>query len=161
MPSKLFAPITIIHYPGPSGGHSIKHTYYFKAISGLVGQAGLEPAMLKSAWFTVRWGCQFSYWPIWWTRRVSNPQTPAWRAGGSIQICLRVQTKIPGALVRTSGDYRNILGTHYPWRWPISWIRLSLWAHEDNTQSLSLNLCSFIMQYGRESIDFSMVLLLR
>lgn len=48
MPSKLFAPITITHCPGPGGGHFIKHTYYFKAISGLVGQAGLEPAMLDA-----------------------------------------------------------------------------------------------------------------
>ena len=43
MPSKLFAPITIILYAGPAGGHSIKHTYYFKAISDLVGEVGFEP----------------------------------------------------------------------------------------------------------------------
>ena len=30
----------------------------------MVGQAGLEPAMPFGAWFTVRWGYQFSYWPI-------------------------------------------------------------------------------------------------
>lgn len=49
MPSKLFAPITIIHYPGPGGGHSIKHTYYFKAISGLVGRVGVEPTVYPTS----------------------------------------------------------------------------------------------------------------
>ena len=59
MPSKLFAPITIILYAGPAGGHSIKHTYYFKAISGWWARWVPTPLPRRNG-FTDRRVCRFA-----------------------------------------------------------------------------------------------------
>lgn len=43
------APITIIRYPGPGGGHLLSIPIISRLSVVMVGQAGLEPAMLESA----------------------------------------------------------------------------------------------------------------
>ena len=42
-PFELSAPITITHYAGPAGVHSIKHSYYFKPISNMIYKTVMQP----------------------------------------------------------------------------------------------------------------------
>ena len=48
-PFELSAPITITHYAGPAGVHSIKHSYYFKPIGISVTGPALFSLLFKGS----------------------------------------------------------------------------------------------------------------
>ena len=116
MPSKLFAPITIIHYPGPGGGHSIKHTYYCKAISGLVGRPGVEPGEALATRFTVATATSYGITTHMVNAAGLEPANSSVKGWWLYPNLPTRPNKNPRRSGKNVGDYRNILGTHYPWR---------------------------------------------